>query len=182
MVTFRAETIDTLEQYTGLRIYIGENEILQYTFNQMGAQTVTKTLAERISGFNNGKYPVIECDTQALIYLRRPPERENFHACLSFHSARINWLMLSVNAARDLSEFEQAVLTEATAYAIAKNDDTVLEAELKGYNHLSELGCQIFYLNYNDFAEAATEILKNSPKYYNLWDWQLHEELRLLTR
>lgn len=181
MVAARGLTLDTLDQYRGTKIYIGQDELLQYVLKEMGAQTVeSRSLSERVQGFNAGRYAAIECDTLALGELRLPTNNEVFTVCETFHRARVNWMLFSQESLNRLSDFEQAVLTEAVAFAIAENDERVLELERKGRNLAEEAGGQVLVHNRSEFWEVTEQILRNSARYNALWDWEQYVQLRSL--
>ncbi|MEG1773317.1 MAG: hypothetical protein RR320_00530 [Oscillospiraceae bacterium] len=183
MVTIREEMLDTLDQFKGLKIYIGENALLEEMLTDptlVGAEVTIRTPDARIAGWNSGRCQTIECDTAALTRLDMPDKRTHLNLSETFHAARINWMMLSNHPTQPLTEWERAVITEAVAYAIAANDHAVLAAEQAGLEHMKELGCSFYAPNHSEFCEATDKILTANAKFNNLWDWELHALVRKL--
>ena len=71
-----------------------------------------------------------------------------------------------------------AVITEATAYAIAKNDSMLLAAEEQGLKVAQQMGGMITALNRIDFASTAEAALRASSQNSNLWEWLVYEEVQ----
>ena len=178
LLTIRSEVPDSPDALEGMKFYLEENELQTYLFEEFGAEVVERSLDERIEGFNSGRYHSIECDTLALERIELPPKGHGISAYESFQRARINWVMLSVETKANLTEWEQAILSEAMAYLIAQNDGAVRAAEQRGYEHLRALDGTIMTVSYGEFSEAADRILIDSSWYNGLWDWTLHEAVR----
>jgi TRAP-type C4-dicarboxylate transport system substrate-binding protein len=179
LVSARGITLDTLDQYQGLKIYVEGDEMFEYVLGKLGAEVVTRAQSERIENFNASRYEAVECDTQSLGELRLPANNALFTVCESFHRARINWLFLSEKSRAALSVRQRAVTsTEAVAYAVAENDALVLAREEQGLKQVRQAGGELLAHNYNEFSRAMDEILRAAPRYGAIWDWDLHESLR----
>lgn len=181
IVSSRDKMFDTVDQYQDSIINILEDPVLAEVLKSFGA-TVKERSEEYLYknfGRNRGN-AVMECNTMKLKQLTIPEDIKDFFVCKSFHRARINWLVLSQTAKADLSSFEQAVITEATAYAIAKNDKMVLAQEEENLDYIEERGAQVVAPNHGEFSEAADKVLRDSIHYGSLWDWEQHVEIRKL--
>ena len=181
IVSSRENIFDTVDQFQDSTVNILEDPVLAEVLKTFGATVKERSSEYLVLNFGrNRDNAVVECDTLALDQLSAPKENAEFSICKSFHRARINWLVLSQTAKESLSAFEQAVLTEAVAYAIATNDELVLQQEQKGFDHIRSQGAQISAPNYGEFSEAADKALHASVRYQSLWDWDQHVEIRNL--
>lgn len=181
ILSSRDKMFDTIDQYQDSTVNILEDPVLAEVLKALGATVKERSSEYLLLNFGrNRDNAVMECDTLELDQVTAPKESTEFSVCKSFHRARINWLVLSQQAKESLSAYEQAVLTEATAYAIATNDDLVLQREQKGFDHVESLGAQISVPNYGEFSEAADKVLRASVRYQSLWDWDQHIEIRNL--
>lgn len=180
IISSREEMYDTIDQYNGRIInIIGEQPLLEEVFDAIGADIKERELEYMLSNFGkNRNISAMECSIDLLGDITKREKVESFHICKSFHSARINWIMLSQPTREELSEYEMAVLTEAMAYAVAKNDSIVISNEQKSLELAEEMGGVMTAPNYNEFFEAAAESIQNSDKFSGLWDWQLYSEVR----
>ena len=181
IVSSREKMYDTVDQFQDSTINIQEDPLLAEVLKVLGAAVKERSGEYLVLNFGrNRDNAVMECDSLALKELSAPKEKSEFNICKSFHRARINWLVLSQAAKESLSTFEQAVLTEATAYAIAANDELILQREAEGFAHVESLGAQFSVPNYGEFSEAADKALRASVRYQSLWDWDQHVEIRNL--
>ncbi len=181
ILSSRDKMFDTIDQYQDSTVNILEDPVLAEVLKALGTTVKERSSEYLLLNFGrNRDNSVMECDTLELDQVRAPKENAVFSVCKSFHRARINWLVLSQQAKESLSAAEQAVLTEATAYAIATNDDLVLQQEQKGLDHVKSLGAQMSVPNYGEFSEAADKALRASVRYQSLWDWDQHVEIRNL--
>ena len=177
-LTIRDETMNNPAELESLKIYIPDDPLLEYTLNRMGMETTVKTLEDRVDGFNTGYYLTIVCDSLFLENIVLPQRRERINVSQSFATAKINWMMLSAGTKADLSSYEKAVIDEALAYAIALGDRQLETKEENGIEHLKSIGAVITQPNYYEFFEKTDEILEESARYYNLWDWNQHRSIR----
>lgn len=181
IVSSREKIYDTVDQFQDSTVNIQEDPLLAEMLKALGATVKERSSEYLVLNFGrNRDNAVMECDTRALKELSAPKENSEFYLCKSFHRARINWLMLSQTAKESLNAFEQAVLTEAVAYAVAANDDLVLQQEEEGFEYVEGLGAQFSVPNYGEFSEAADKALRASVRYQSLWDWDQHMEIRNL--
>lgn len=181
IISSRDRMYDTVDQFQDSTINIQEDPLLSEVLKALGAEVRERSAEYLVLNFGrNRDNAVMECDTLSLVELRAPKERSDFYVCKSFHRARINWLVLSQPAKESLSAFEQAVITEATAYAVATNDELVLQREAEGFAHIEKLGVQFSAPNYGEFSEAADRALHASVRYQSIWDWDQHVEIRNL--
>ena len=181
ILSSREKMYDTVDQFQDSTVNIQENPLLAEVLKALGAAVKERSSEYLVLNFGrNRDNAVMACDTLSLKELRAPKEKSEFYVCKSFHQARINWLVLSQPAKESLSAFEQAVLTEATAYAVATNDELVLQQEAEGFAHVESLGAQFSVPNYGEFSEAADKALRASVRYQSLWDWEQHVEIRNL--
>ena len=180
IISSREEMYDTIDQYSGKLInIIGEQPLFEEVLNALDADVKEREIDYMLSNFGkNRNISAMECSIDLLGDITRREKVESFHICKSFHSARINWIMLSQPTREELSEYEMAVLTEAMAYAVAKNDSIVISEEQKSLEMAEDMGGTLTAPNYNEFFEAAAESIQNSDKYSGLWDWQLYNEVR----
>jgi len=180
IISSREEMYDTIDQYSGRLInIIGEQPLFEEVLNALDADVKEREIDYMLSNFGkNRNISAMECSIDLLGDITRREKVESFHICKSFHSARINWIMLSQPTREELSEYEMAVLTEAMAYAVAKNDSIVISEEQKSLEMAEDMGGTLTAPNYNEFFEAAAESIQNSDKYSGLWDWQLYNEVR----
>ena len=181
ILSSRERMYDTVDQFQDSTVNIQENPLLSEVLKALGAEVKTRSGEYLVLNFGrNRDNAVMECDTLALQELHPPKENSEFSVCKSFHRPRINWLVLSQSVRESLGAFEQSVLTEAAAYAIAANDDLVLEQEAQGLAHVERLGARFSVPNYGEFSEAADQVLRASARYGVLWDWEQHLEIRNL--
>jgi len=180
IISSREEMYDTIDQYNGRLInIIGGQSLLEEVFDALGADIKERELDYMLSNFGkNRNISAMECGIDLLGDITKREKVESFHICKSFHSAKINWIMLSQPTREQLSEYEIAVLTEAMAYAVAKNDSIVIAEEQASLEIAEDMGGTLTAPNYNEFFEAAAETIQNSDKYSGLWDWQLYNEVR----
>lgn len=182
LVSMTERMLDTVDQFADIELAVREDEILEYTFKEMGSDVTARSIEQRISGFDRGRDPSIECDLLDLERLIISPSRENLNICLSFHTVKINWMMLSSETEAALSDWERAVLAEAVAWAVAQNDEAVLAAEERGQLAIEEKGGSFTGISHSEFSEAVDKILMQSARYGNLWNWDLHREVRDLAQ
>lgn len=181
IISSREKMYDTVDQFQDSTINIQEDPLLTEVLKALGAAVKERSSEYLVLNFGrNRDNAVMECDTLSLKELNAPKENSEFYVCKSFHRARVNWLVLSQTAKESLSAFEQAVITEATAYAVATNDELVLQRETEGFAHIESLGAQISAPNYGEFSEVADKALRASVRYQSLWDWDQHIEIRNL--
>lgn len=181
ILSSRDKMFDTTDQFQDSTVNILEDPVLTEVLKALGATVKERSSEYLLLNFGrNRDNAVMECDTLLLDQVGALKENAAFSVCKSFHRARINWLVLSQTAKESLSSYEQAVLTEAVAYAIATNDQLVLQQEAKGFEHVKSLGAQFSVPNYGEFSEAADAALHASVRYQSLWDWDQHVEIRNL--
>ncbi|MFV0497832.1 MAG: hypothetical protein ACK5L0_06685 [Candidatus Fimivivens sp.] len=181
ILSSRDQLFDTTDQFQDSIINILEDPVLAQVLKALGATVKERSSEYLLLNFGrNRDNAVMECDTLALEQMHIPVENFQFSVCKSFHRARINWLVLSQPAKESLTDFEQAVLTEAVAYAIAANDALVLQQEQKGFDYMEGLGARFSVPNYGEFSDAADKALRESIRYQSLWNWEQHIEIRNL--
>lgn len=181
IISSRERMFDTVDQYIDSVVNISGDLLLEEVLEAFGAKVKERSSEYILLNFaRNRDNAAMECDSMLLDQINIPEQLEEMFVCKSFHRARVNFLMLSQPAKEALSSYEQAVLAEAAAYAIAKNDELVLQQEEKGMTVLRDLGAQIISPNYGEFSEAADKALRASARYSNLWDWDQHVEVRKL--
>jgi len=182
IISSREEMYDTIDQYNGRTINIvGEQPLFETVLEAMGANVRSRDEGYMLSNFGkNRNISAMECEITSLGNITKREKVESFHICKSFHRAKINWMMLSQNAQTDLSEYEMAVLTEAMAYAIAKNDNAVLARENESMQDAYGMGGAVTAPNFNEFSSSAENTLKNSSSLGSLWDWLLYDEVKNL--
>ena len=180
LVSAREVLLDTMDSFEEVTICIESDEQLKYILEELGAKTVSRSQPDRIASFNSGRYYAIECGTAELDQLVIPPKNEEITISDVFCSARINWIFLSQSAREGLSEFEQAVIDEAIAYAVFENDRAVLEKENSSRSEVERIGGKFITTNYGEFSEISEGLLKESVKYNSLWDWEMHAQVRKL--
>lgn len=173
--------LDTLDQYENAKIYITENEMLEYTLKKFDAEVLMKDQTELIVGFNSGKYRNIECSTLLLENIKLPPKSNQIILSNTFHTASVNWLFLSTESAKAFSKEELAILSEAAAYALAQNDKAVVAVEANGFAAIRGLGSAQSKPNYSEFSEQTADILKQSAKFGNIWDWEEYDLVKNIT-
>ena len=181
IISSREKMFDTVDQFTESVVNITDDDLLAEVLGVFGATIKERSIEYILLNFaRNRDNAVAECDTMLLDQLYIPQMLEELYICKSFHRARVNWLMLSHSVKESLSPFEQAVLTEAAAFALAKNDALVLAQEEKGIAAMRAKGAQVVSPNYGEFSEAADKALRASARYGSLWDWAQHVEVRRL--
>ena len=182
ILSSREEMYDTTDQYEGrvFNIYDGQL-LLELVLDSLGASVKERDEEYMLSNFGkNRNIAAMECKISLLGDITKREKVESFHICKSFHRAQINWIMLSEAAKSSLDEYQLAVLSEAIAYAIAKNDELVLENEEFAFNKAVEMGGIITAPNYEEFSRAAASAVSRSEKYGSLWNWQLYYEVKNL--
>ncbi len=112
--------------------------------------------------------------------LKLPSKSERILVSDSFHRVDINWIMLSEQAAGELSELHMAAITEGVAAAVAHNDGYYLDKEQDGLEHVYSMSHQVEPCSYSVFTAYAAESLKSSARYSNLWNWQLYGAVKNL--
>lgn len=182
IISSREGMFDTVSQFNGSIVNIIEEQpLLELTFEAFGAEVKERSEEYILNNFGRRRdSAVMECDSLKVGGIEIDPKVESFYLCKSFHHARINWLMLSEQARGQLSDFEQAVITEATAYAVAKNDGLVLEEEERNFDKAKERGGMIIAPSYNEFITDTANAIKASAKYGSLWEWDQYDEVRNL--
>lgn len=180
ILSSREEMYDTIDQYNGRTMNILENQpAFEEILENFGSSVRERDEEYMLSNFGkNRNIAAMECEILLLGDITKQEKVESFHICKSFHRAYINWMMLSQTAKEALSDYEQAVITEAIAYAIAKNDNILLTAEEKSLEEAIEMGGVITAPNYSDFSYEAARVLRNSVKNGSIWDWQLYDEVQ----
>lgn len=180
IISSREEMYDTLDQYKGKMINtVGAQPLFEEILSSLGADCRERDEQYLLDNFGkNRNISAIECKTDMLGQITKREKVERFHICKSFHRADINWLMLSEKARNTLNAYQMAVITEATAYAIAKNDGAVLEREEQSIKAAQQMGGMMTALNQMEFSNHAEMTLKSSNKYGSLWDWLVYEEVQ----
>ena len=89
--------------------------------------------------------------------------------------------MLSETARQTLTVREQAVLTEAAAYAISANDHLVLSKEAQALAAAEELGGDESTVIFGEFFEPIAQVLRSSDRYNSIWNWEQHLEVQQLS-
>lgn len=167
--------LDTPDQYDDEKLYILEDELMEYTLEKMGADVYLRSQKELIDTFNSGKNRIIEIETLLLDQIKMPPKRDKIILCDSFHKAKVSWLFLSTESLSALTEGEIAIIREAAAYALAQNDKLVTSREEQAIASLETLNASVSKPNYNEFNSIVGNTLRNSAKYSNLWNWENYE-------
>lgn len=182
ILSAREGMFDTISQFPGSIVNILEDQpLLEMTLEAFGADLKQRKEEYILQNFAKRRdIAVAECDMTKLDKVIVDEKAESFYLCKSFHYAHINWLMLSQSVEARLSDRQLAVLTEAAAYAIAKNDSLVLEREEAGLDAMEKRGALIVAPAYGEFNEAAMNVIKNSSKYGSLWEWDQYSEVRNL--
>jgi len=180
IISSREEMYDTLDQYSGKTINIlGEQPLFEEIIKSLDGDVRERDEQYMLENFGkNRNIAAMECEISLLDSITKREKVESFHICKSFHRAKINWLMLSENAKTTLTPYEMAVISEATAYAIAKNDGIILAEEKESLNEAEKMGGMMTALNQLDFSNNAEFVLKNSVKHVSLWDWLVYEEVK----
>lgn len=182
ILSAREGMFDTVSQFVDSTVNIlDEQPLLELTLEAFGADVKHRKEEYILQSFAKRRdISVVECDLTRLEEMTVDDKAESFYLCKSFHYAHINWLMLSQDAEKELSARQLAVLTEAAAYSIAKNDALVLEREQKGLDAMEKRGALIVAPAYGEFNETAMNVIKNSAKYGSLWEWDQYSEVRNL--
>lgn len=182
ILSSREGMFDTVSQFAGSIVNILEEQpLLELTLEAFGAEVKPRSEEYILQNFGRRRdNAVMECDTLKLDEIEVDEKAESFYLCKTFHGARINWLMLSQSAREQLDSYQNAVLTEAAAYAIAKNDSMVLEREQAGLDAIKARGAEIVAPAYGEFNESAMNAIKKSAKYGSLWEWDQYSEVRNL--
>jgi TRAP-type C4-dicarboxylate transport system substrate-binding protein len=177
-----SDILDVVQGWKEISVGIASDEdLLAVVLRSMGADVSERSQTELMDLFLNGRLRTIDCGVTELTRLSSGKVHDTqIYAYPSFHTATINWLMISDSTLASLDDFEQAVLTEASAYAIAANDTAVREEEEKALSYLDTLEIPLYEIRYSDFSAQADTAFQNEVRYRNLWDWQLHSELRSL--
>jgi len=179
-----SEGLDTVEGWEGIRIFIGEgNDLLSVVLEKFGASVTGRAAETLMDGFLSRSFRTIECDPAEL--LRLTGDTIGGYPVVAYrtmHAAQIDWLMLSAEAEVSLSAWEQAVLTEAAAAALAANDTAVTAREAAAFEYAESLGVAVYEIDYDAFCEQADEAFLSAVRYRNLWDWDLHSNVRDFAR
>ncbi len=180
IISSREEMYDTLDQYNGKTINIlVAQPIFEEVIESLGAEARERDEEYMLENFGkNRNISAMECEIALLDNITKREKVESFHICKSFHRVKINWLMLSEQARDSLSPYQMAVITEATAYALAKNDAIVLDEEETSLEAAENMGGMVTALNQLEFSTHAETTLKNSEKFISLWDWMVYEEVK----
>lgn len=175
-------SFDTVDQFEGADLTIANDPILADLLRGFGARVrIREEESQRLEGFCQGSDPAIECRISSLSALTELPDNQPFTVCQSFHRARINWIMLSEAVRQQLTPRERAILTEAAAYAIAQNDQLVLQAEEKALLAAEALGGDEATVIFGEFFEPTEQILRASERYNSIWNWEQHLAVQQLT-
>lgn len=184
-ISTRGSTFDTMDSFDGATMNLmgdeDETGRLAFVLRGMGATVRTRDADYILKNFGkNRDMAVVDCPIlllDALTPVRE--ERSEIAVTESFHRPLIFWLVLSQNCADRLSEWERAVLTEATAYAVAKNDAAVCTQEEEMLTRfLDRYDAQMLVPNYGELSAVAETVLQTSTKYADQIDWALHSEVR----
>ena len=180
IVSSREEMYDTLDQYNGKTMNtLGEQPLFEEVLKSLGADARIRNEQYMLSNFGkNRNISAMECEITSLSKITKDEKVDSFHICKSFHRAKINWLMLSEAARSSLSSYEMAVITEATAYTIAKNDGIILKNEEESFEAAEKMGGTVTAINWFEFSVNSEATFKKSNKYGSLWDWFVYEEVR----
>ena len=180
IVSSRKEMYDTVDQYNGKMINVlGGQPLFEEILESLGANIKERDEQYMLENFGkNRNISAMECEISLLSSITKDEKVESFHICKSFHRAKINWMMLSETARSSMTPYEMAVITEAAAYAIAKNDSIVVEKEDASFEAAKNMGGIITALNQSEFSYIAETVLKNSAKYVSLWDWSVYGEVK----
>lgn len=180
MVNGRPTPLTDPEGFREGKIIIADNPPLAYMLGGMGIKVAPKLRQEIVDGFNTESFSTIECRKEDLAQLKLPSKSERILVSDSFHRVDINWIMLSEQAAGELSELHMAAITEGVAAAVAHNDDYYLDKEQDGLEHVYSMSHQVEPCSYSVFTAYAAESLKSSARYSNLWNWQLYGAVKNL--
>ncbi len=172
-------SFDTVDQFEGAELTISNDPILSELLRGFGARVrIREEESQRLETFGKGGERVIECRTASLLALTALPDGQPFTVCQTFHHAQINWLMLSQQAKQTLTDREQAILTEAAAFAVAKNDSLVLASEQAALAAAEALGGDLIPVIYGEFFKPTERIIRASARYGALWDWEQYLEIQ----
>ena len=182
ILSSREGMFDTVSQFSGSIVNIfDEQPLLELTLEDFGAEVKKRDEQYMLQNFARRRdNAVMECEAIMLDEIAVDEKAESFYLCKSFHTANVNWLMLSQQAREELSDYQLAVITEAAAYAVAKNDSLVQQQEQKGFEAIEARGGEIVAPAYGEFNESAMNSIKSSAKYGSLWEWDHYTEVRNL--
>ena len=175
-------SFDTVDQFEGADLTISNDPILSDLLRGLGARVrIREEESQRLEGFCQGGDPAVECRISSLFALTELPDEQSFTVCRTFHRAQINWIMLSETARQTLTAREQAVLTEAAAYAIAANDRLVLSGEAQAIAAAEKLGGDESTVIFGEFFEPIAQVLRSLDRYNSIWNWEQHLEVQQLS-
>ena len=182
ILSSREGMFDTVSQFSESIVNIFEEQpLLELTLEAFGADVKQRSEEYILQNFGRRRdNAVMECETLKLTEMTVDEKAESFYLCKSFHHADINWLMLSQQAREELNDYQLAVITEAAAYSVAKNDSLVLQQEQKGLDAIEARGGEIVAPAYGEFNESAMSAIISSAKYGSLWEWDHYTEVRNL--
>lgn len=180
MVNGRPTPLTDLDGFREGKITIADNPPLAYVLGGLGIKVMQKQRQEIIDGFNAQAYSTIECRKEDLIRLEMPEKSQRILVSDSFHRVDLNWIMLSDQAAAELSALHLAALTEGVAAAVAHNDRYYLDKEQEGLEHIYTMPYQVEPCSYSVFTAYAADSLRSSARYSNLWNWELYDAVKNL--
>lgn len=179
-----SDLLDDIDGWQDLRVAVASgDELLGVVLRSLGAEVIYRDNDDLLESFLDGRSRTVDCAVTELSQL--PFSEMHGYAITgftSFHTASVDWLMLSDETAETLSDFEYAVLLEAAAYALAENDTAILNKETEAVAHAESLGVKLYPILYTAFTGAADTAFQGEVRYRNLWDWENHTAVRALAQ
>jgi len=177
------DTLDVWDEWKNVKISIApDNDLLEVALKGLNAVVDTENIDELVPRFINAKLRTVECEPEALMQITDNMVKTAY-ICVydSFHAPKIHWMMVNTEKWQGLDNYARAVITDAAAKALAVNDEAVLMQEESCFDYVESIDIPVYEMDYEDFCGQIDLIYQGSVRYRNLWDWQLHTDIRSIT-
>lgn len=183
LISNEKDTLDVWDEWENVKVSIApDNDLLMVALEGLNAVVDTENIDEMIPRFLNAKIRTAECEPEALLQITDNMVKTAY-ICVydSFHAPRIHWMMVNTEKWEQFDDYARAVITDAAAKALAVNDEAVLLREEGCFEYVESIDIPIYEMDYEDFCEQTDSIYQGSVRYRNLWDWQIHDNIRSIT-
>ncbi len=167
--------LSVVTDFDKIHIYSNQSGNVMPILSKMGAKVHADTFENISSAFAQGKITAIECGFSDILALTMPINKQEIILTKSFHSTKLNWLMVGPYA--DVNDDQMAVLKEAFAYAVVKNDQAILKDEAEVDDYIEFLGGHQVDIDYHGFVSETEKILKSKGLFSNI-DYETYLSLR----
>lgn len=183
IISNEKDTLDIWDEWENIKISISpDNELLDVALKGLNAIVNTENIDEMVPRFINAKLRTVECEPIDLMQISDNMVKTAY-ICVydSFHAPKIHWMMVNTGKWEALDDYARAVITDAAAKALAVNDEAVLGQEKRCFDYVMSIDIPVYEMDYEDFAKQIDSIYQSSVRYRNLWDWQIHDNIRSIT-